>query len=117
MTDQTANNELLTTSDGVPLKTSLARALRRQKIRALLLISPLLFFVLLTFVAPIADMLFRSVENTIVEKTLPQTVVALRDWSPDSGEIPGEETFAALHADLLIAVDDSLWQGFFDNCV
>ena len=105
MTDQTANTELLTTSDGVPLKTSLARALRRQKIRALLLISPLLFFVLLTFVAPIADMLFRSVENTIVEKTLPQTVVALRDWSPDSGEIPGEETFAALHADLLIAVD------------
>ena len=42
-------------ADGTPLKRSLARALRRQKMRALLLIAPLLLFVLITFIAPIAD--------------------------------------------------------------
>jgi len=102
---ETATEQVLTTKDGRPLKASLARALRREKLRALVLIAPLLIFVLLTFVAPIADMLFRSVENSIVEDTLPQTVNALQDWDPTSGEVPGEPVFAALAADLKVAVD------------
>ncbi|MEP4033512.1 ABC transporter permease subunit [Roseibium polysiphoniae] len=102
---ETATEQVLTTKDGRPLKASLARALRREKLRALVLIAPLLIFVLLTFVAPIADMLFRSVENSIVEDTLPQTVNALQDWDPSSGEVPGEPVFAALAADLQVAVD------------
>ncbi|MBS8259489.1 ABC transporter permease subunit [Roseibium polysiphoniae] len=102
---ETATEQVLTTKDGRPLKASLARALRREKLRALVLIAPLLIFVLLTFVAPIADMLFRSVENSIVEDTLPQTVNALQDWDPSSGEVPGEPVFAALVADLRVAVD------------
>jgi len=92
-------------ADGTPLKRSLARALRRQKIRALLLIAPLLLFVLLTFIMPIGDMLFRSVENNIVMDTLPKTVVALQDWDPDSGEPPSEAVYAALAVDLKIAVE------------
>jgi putative spermidine/putrescine transport system permease protein len=95
---------LVLAADGTPLKTSLARALRRQKLRALMLIVPLLLFIVLTFIAPIADMLFRSVENKIVPDTLPLTVVALRDWDPSSGEAPGEPVFAALAADLEVAV-------------
>ncbi|MEP0236127.1 ABC transporter permease subunit [Roseibium sp.] len=102
---ETATEQVLTTKDGRPLKASLAKALRREKLRALVLIAPLLIFVLLTFVAPIADMLFRSVENSIVEDTLPQTVNALQDWDPSSGEVPGEPVFAALAADLKVAVD------------
>ena len=35
----------LTTADGVELKTSLRRALRRDKLRALLLVAPLFLFV------------------------------------------------------------------------
>ena len=67
MSDTTTNTaETLTTSDGKPLKASLAKALRRQKLRALLLIAPLLLFVLISFAAPIVDMLFRSVQNEIV---------------------------------------------------
>ena len=54
------------TADGTPLRVSLARALRRQKIRALLLVAPLLLFISITFLIPIGDMLFRSVENNIV---------------------------------------------------
>ena len=45
-------------ADGRPLKASLNRALRRQKLRALALIAPLLLFILITFEAPIFDMLF-----------------------------------------------------------
>ena len=92
-------------ADGTPLKKSLARALRRQKIRALLLIAPLLIFVLVTFIAPIADMLFRSVENQIVSDTLPRTVVALKDWDPTSGEAPDEPVFEALGIDFQIAAE------------
>ena len=36
-------------ADGTPLKKSLAKALRLQKIRSLMLIAPLLLFVLLSF--------------------------------------------------------------------
>ncbi|AXS40508.1 ABC transporter permease [Breoghania sp. L-A4] len=97
---------VLTTRDGQPLKVSLRRALRREKLRALMLIAPLLVFVLLTFVAPIVDMLFRSVENSIVVDTLPRTVEALDDWDADSGKLPDEQVFAALAADLKIAAEE-----------
>lgn len=93
-------------ADGRPLKASLNRALRRQKMRALLLIAPLLLFVMLTFIAPIGDMLFRSVENDIVSNTIPRTVLALQDWEKESGEAPGEAVFAALAEDLVIAVGE-----------
>jgi len=74
MSDTAASTAPMVAADGRPLKRSLARALRRQKLRALLLIAPLLLFVLLTFITPIASMLFRSVENDIVANTLPETV-------------------------------------------
>ncbi len=96
--------EVMTTADGMPLKRSLQRALRREKMRSLMLIAPLLAFILLTFILPIADMLFRSVENGIVQETIPRTVVALQDWDPASDQIPGEQVFEALHADLVEAV-------------
>lgn len=92
-------------ADGTPLKKSLARALRRQKLRALALIAPLLIFVLVTFIAPIADMLFRSVENQIVSETLPRTVIALKDWDALSGQIPDEPVFDALTLDFQIAAE------------
>ncbi|MEO0991839.1 MAG: ABC transporter permease, partial [Pseudomonadota bacterium] len=90
-------------ADGTPLKRSLARALRMQKIRALMLVAPLLLFVLVTFIAPIADMLFRSVENQIVQETLPETVPVLASWEAASGEAPGEDVFLAMYVDLVIA--------------
>ncbi len=92
-------------ADGKPLKHSLKRALRREKLRALALISPLLIFILVAFVAPIADMLFRSVENQIVAETLPRTVVTLRDEGLPPGDAPGEEVFAALYTDLVVAAE------------
>ncbi|MCB2110199.1 MAG: ABC transporter permease [Defluviimonas sp.] len=104
MTD-TVDTGPMRAADGTPLKVSLARALRRQKIRALALVAPLLIFVLVTFIAPIADMLFRSVENQIVHDTLPNTVRALADWDPSSAETPGEPVYAGLAIDLQTAAE------------
>ncbi|BDY14276.1 hypothetical protein Sulfitobl28_02460 [Sulfitobacter pontiacus] len=95
-------------ADGTPLKRSLNRALRRQKLRALLLIAPLLIFILITFIAPIADMLFRSVENQIVSDTLPRTTQTLSDWDSESGETPGAPVYKALYEDLFIAQERKL---------
>jgi putative spermidine/putrescine transport system permease protein len=104
MTDATAGPMLA--ADGRPLKASLARALRAQKLRALMLIAPLLVFILVSFLFPIGDMLFRSVENQLVPRTLPNTVAALADWDAGSNELPGEPVFAALHDDLVVAVEE-----------
>ena len=104
MSDGQVNDGPMLAADGTPLKASIARALRRQKIRALLLVAPLFLFICITFLAPIADMLFRSVENNIVPETLPQTTQALASWNPESGELPSEAVYAALHADMKIAV-------------
>lgn len=90
-------------ADGTPLKKSLNRALRLQKMRALALIAPLLIFVLVTFIAPIADMLFRSVENEIVSETLPSTTQMLVEWDAEGTEIPGEPIFEALYDDMFFA--------------
>jgi len=103
--NDTAETGPVLAADGTPLKRSLARALRMQKLRALLLIAPLLAFVLVTFISPIADMLFRSVENGIVSATLPDTVELLEDWDADSTEAPGEGVFQALYHDMFLAVE------------
>jgi len=96
-------SEILTTHDGQPLHKSLAKALRREKLRALVLIAPLLIFVLLTFVSPIIDMLFRSVENSIVPDTLPATTRTLQSWDAQGEELPNEEVFASLANDMMLA--------------
>lgn len=111
MTDNTANTASdgpMLAADGTTLKSSLNRALRRQKLRALMLIAPLLIFVLLTFIAPIADMLFRSVENQIVSETLPRTTAALADWDATGDTAPPEPVFKDLYEDMFIAKERKL---------
>ena len=104
MSDSTSSGPMLA-ADGTPLKISLSRALRRQKIRALALIAPLLLFVVITFIIPIATMLFRSVENQIVSNTMPEATIALEAWDESSGEAPGEDVFQALFFDLFRAAE------------
>ena len=95
--------EPLRSASGEPLKVSLRRSLRRRKLQALGLVAPLFIFILFTFLAPIGGMLFRSVENQIVNDILPRTVAALKDWDPNAEELPDEAAFAAMVADLKIA--------------
>ncbi|SLN67056.1 ABC transporter permease [Roseisalinus antarcticus] len=92
-------------ADGTSLKSSLARSMRRQKIKALLLVAPLLIFIMITFIIPIGQMLFRSVENQIVSDTLPRTVVALDSWDAESGDPPSQAVFAAMARDMVVATE------------
>lgn len=98
-----ASTGVLTTADGIPLKTALSRALRRQKIRALLLVAPLFLFIVITFVIPIGQMLWLSVDNSIVPKVLPRTVAELKSWDPDKSELPGEAAYKAVYLDIIEA--------------
>ncbi len=97
----TAAPRPLTTADGMPLKVSLQRAQRRAKLKALLLVAPLVLFLLFSFIIPIADMITRSVANPELVTHLPQTLEALEaHW--DGEGVPPEPVFAALAADIKV---------------
>ncbi len=85
-------------ADGMPLDKKLAIVTRRARIKAFLLVAPLLLFVLVFFVAPIVMMLRLSTGDTVVAAELPRTAEALKSW--DQQDLPDEETFAALVTDL-----------------
>jgi putative spermidine/putrescine transport system permease protein len=95
-----AATELLTTADGRPLRAALAAAQSRAKRRAFLLVLPLLFFVLLTFLVPIGYMLNRSIEHDGFSAAAP----ALDAWFTANPGFdpanPPEEAYAALVQDL-----------------
>ena len=99
MVSNSSTNVLLS-ADGTPLKKSLKRSFRQQKMRALLLIAPLLIFILVAFIMPIVSMLSRSVENELVGKTLPLTVQSIQSWDALSGELPDESVYKAFAQDI-----------------
>jgi putative spermidine/putrescine transport system permease protein len=104
MTDatmQTAPTAPITTNDGVPLKQSLARATRRQRYQALMLVMPLLLFLLVAFVLPIGEMLFRSFYSPVGSSVLPNFSKVIQEW--DGKELPPEETFRVFVEDMKIA--------------
>lgn len=93
----------LTTQDGIPLKTKLARAERLNKLKSLGLVLPLALFLLLTFIVPIGALLFKSVDNPEVVHSLPRTVKAIKTW--DGKALPPEPVFRAVAEDLIEARD------------
>ena len=97
---QTVKGEILTT-DGIPLKVSLKRAERRNKIRALLLVLPLALFITVTFVIPIVSMLMRSVDDKQINTVIPKTFELYKQW--DQKELPSEEIYASLFNEIMTA--------------
>jgi len=73
-----------------------------------MLVLPLLIFILVLFVVPIASMLTRSVDNPEINSILPRTVVALESWDEKSGKLPPEETFAIFAKELAVAKKNGL---------
>ncbi|MBB3064617.1 ABC transporter permease [Limibacillus halophilus] len=106
MADTGSSAAVMTTSDGIPLKVSLQRALRRSRRRAFFLVLPLLAFLTISFVLPIFDMLFRSVDNTIVPQNLPSVVKAIEDWDPKASELPSEAVYEAMVKDIQIGFEE-----------
>ena len=94
-------SQLISTADGLPLKQSLRKAERGRRFKALMFVLPLLVFVSISFVLPIFDMLFRSVDNPVVSTYLPKTIEKLASW--EGPALPRDEVFETLARELLIA--------------
>jgi putative spermidine/putrescine transport system permease protein len=82
------------TTEGIPLKVSLQKAERRNKIRAILLVAPLLLFILFTFLIPIGDMLLRSVDDSHINTVFPKTFKEYKKW--DRQDLPSEELYKTM---------------------
>ncbi len=92
------STEKILSSDGIPLEISLKKAERRNKLRALFLVAPLFLFILIIYIFPIGDMLFRSVDDRMITSMLPKTYKSMEQW--DGKELPDEPVYAAIYEDL-----------------
>ena len=90
-------NKILTT-DGIPLEVSLKRYERKNKIKAFLLVAPLLLFLIITYIFPIGSMLTRSIDDKMVTNMLPKTFKAMESW--DGQDLPDEPVYKAIYEDL-----------------
>ncbi|MBL4759022.1 MAG: ABC transporter permease, partial [Rhizobiales bacterium] len=90
--------------DGIPLKVKLARATRRNKLRALALVAPLGLFLILSFLWPIGSMLLRSVHAPDFGEILHRTTIQIESW--DGVGLPDEAVFEAFVEDMKEARED-----------
>ncbi len=94
----------LTTADGTPLAVSLRRSHAQARRRAFYLVLPLLAFLVITFLVPIATMMTRSVQNYEVADYLPTTTAAIADW--DGTGLPDEAVYAAMAEDMVVGSEN-----------
>jgi putative spermidine/putrescine transport system permease protein len=83
---------------GIALRSALQRVERRRKLKAFILVLPLLLFILIGFALPIGRMMFDAIHDDTLLRLMPRTTSALSDW--DSKNLPDESTYAALAEDL-----------------
>ncbi len=99
-----SETQQILTTDGIPLSVSLKKAERKNKIKAFLLVVPLLLFLIITYILPIGDMFMRSIDDKMVTNMLPKTFIAMEKW--DGKEMPPEEVFAGFYSDFKILVQN-----------
>ena len=92
-------DQILTT-DGIPLKISLKKTERKNKIRAFLLVFPLLLFIIVTFIVPIGDMLTRSIDDSLINEVYGKTFEEYKKWDKEKDELPPEAVYKALFEDI-----------------
>ena len=97
-----SENRILTT-DGVPLEVSLKKAEKRNKVKAFLLVAPLLLFLLITYIFPIGEMFTRSIDDRMVTNMLPKTFKSMEEW--DGKELPSEEVYRSFYEDYKILAE------------
>lgn len=86
-----------------------ASARRKKRLTAFLFVVPLLLFILVTFVAPIGSMLWRSVYHPTVAELIPLTLAELERWD-DHKQLPDERTLSVF-VDELHALDKQRLSG------
>ena len=92
--------EQILTTDGIPLKVSLKKTERKNKIKAFLLVFPLLLFIIVTFVVPIGDMLLRSVDDSQINEVYGKTFEEYIKWDKEKDKLPPEAVYKALFNDI-----------------
>ncbi|MGI9364858.1 MAG: ABC transporter permease [Rhizobiaceae bacterium] len=104
MTDTTlsTSDAPLLAADGTPLKEKLARTTRRMKMRAFLLTVPLVLFLLISFVLPIGQMLYRSIHNPTGSNVMPNFAAVIKDWDASQG-IPSDDIIEVFVKDMASA--------------
>src|SRR5215469_12832822 len=90
-------------ADSKSLKAKLRSAERTERTKAMLLVFPLFAFLLVTFLVPIGSLLTKSFRDPTVSQELPHAAALLRAWDPASGQLPGEQIYAAFGQDLSAA--------------
>ena len=90
------------TTDGVSLEESLKKAEKKNKVKAFLLVAPLLLFLLITYIFPIGEMFTRSIDDKMITNMLPKTFKSMEKW--DGNELPPEEVFASFLSDYKVLV-------------
>jgi putative spermidine/putrescine transport system permease protein len=76
-----------------------ASARRKKRLTAFLFVAPLLLFIIVTFVAPIGSMLWRSVYHPTVAELIPQTLAELERWD-DHKQLPDDRTLSVFVSEL-----------------
>ena len=92
-----ASSAPILTADGIPLRVSLKRSMRRSKVQALILVLPAFLFLLIVFILPIGNLLIRSVDDSMVNYQFPLTFSLIENW--DRQSLPEEVLFEALYLD------------------
>ena len=100
MEDIISTTDQILTTDGLPLKVSLRKTERKNKIRAFLLVFPLLLFIIVTFVVPIGDMLLRSVDDSQINNVYSKTFEEYNKWDSENDELPPEAVYEAIFNDI-----------------
>ena len=100
MEDIISTTDQIFTTDGLPLKVSLRKTERKNKIRAFLLVAPLLLFIIVTFVVPILDMLLRSVDDSQINNVYSKTFEEYNKWDSENDELPPEAVYKAIFNDI-----------------
>ena len=88
------------TADGIPLRVSLRRSMRRSKLRALALVLPAFLFLVIVFIVPIGSLLTRSVDDALINHQLPLTFSLIETWDRDQQSLPEEALFESVYLDL-----------------
>ena len=99
-----SETQKILTTGGIPLEESLKKVEKRNKIKAFLLVSPLLFFLIIVYISPIVGLLFTSIDDRMVTNMLPKTFKAMKQW--DGKDLPSEEVFEAFYQDYKILVEE-----------
>ncbi len=97
----TATTTTVSAGTGADGRASYRKTQQRAAARALLLALPLLLFLLATFIAPIAILLARCVQNREVPDSLPALTRALTAWNGEG--VPSEPVYATLATEIRTA--------------